>query len=46
MKRYNNIYNKITNINVILNIYNTIYKNIRNKNKLYEFDKLLSINKY
>ncbi|MGM9850503.1 MAG: RNA-directed DNA polymerase [Bacilli bacterium] len=44
MKRYNNIYNKITDINVILNMYNIIYKNIRNKNKLYEFDKLLSIN--
>ena len=44
MKRYNNIYNIITDINTIMNMYYTIYKNIRNKNRLYEFDKLLSIN--
>lgn len=44
MKRYNNIYDRITNIDNIIDIYNTIYKNIRNKNKLYEFDKYLSIN--
>ena len=45
MKRYNNIYKSITNINNIIDMYeNTIYKNTKNKSKIEKFDRLYSIN--
>lgn len=45
MKRYNNIYNRIVDINAIIDMYeSTIYKNIKNKNKIEKFDKLYPSN--
>ena len=44
MKRVNNLYNRLFNINFILNTYNIIKKNTKNKNKLEKFEENLSIN--
>ena len=45
MKRVNNIYNKITDIDVIMNMYDkVIHKNMKNKNKLEKFDNYYSEN--
>ena len=44
MKRVNNLYNRLFNINFILNTYNIIKKNTKNKNKLEKFEQNLSIN--
>ncbi len=44
MKRVNNLYNRLFDINFILNTYNIIKKNTKNKNKLEKFEQNLSIN--
>ena len=44
MKRVNNLYNRLFDINFILNTYNIIKKNTKNKNKLEKFEENLSIN--
>ena len=45
MKRVNNIYNKITDIDVIMNMYDkVIHRNMKNKNKLEKFDNYYSEN--
>lgn len=44
MKRVNNLYNRLFDIDFILNTYNNIKKNTRNKNKLEKFEENLSIN--
>ena len=44
MKRVNNFYNRLFDINFILNTYNIIKKNTKNKNKLEKFEQNLSIN--
>lgn len=45
MKRYNNIYKTITNIDEIIDMYeNTISKNTRNKLKIEKFDRMYSLN--
>ena len=44
MKRLNNIYNKICDIHNINKMYKFIRRNIRNKNSVCRFDKLVNIN--
>ena len=44
VKRVNNLYNQLFDINFILNTYNIIKKNTKNKNKLEKFEENLSIN--
>jgi len=45
MKRYNNLYNYICNIDVIMDMYdNVVAKNTKNKSKIEKFDKFYSIN--
>ena len=44
VKRVNNLYNRLFDIDFILNTYNIIKKNTKNKNKLEKFEENLSIN--
>ena len=45
MKRLNNIYKTITDINVIMDMYeSTVFKNTKNKKKIERFDRLYSTN--
>ena len=45
MKRYNNIYKNITDIDAIMDVYeNTVSKNTRNKAKIEKFDRMYSLN--
>ena len=45
MKRVNNIYNRITDINTIMHIYdNEVKRNTKNKIKVEEFDNYYSLN--
>lgn len=45
MKRYNDLYNYISNIDVIMDMYdNVVAKNTKNKSKIEKFDKFYSIN--
>ena len=46
MKRVSNLYDKICNIDIIMDMYDVVAKNTKNKKKIEKFDKFYSINIY
>lgn len=44
MKRVGNLYNKITDINVIMNVYEDMKKNVKNKRKIAKFEEYYTYN--
>lgn len=44
MKRVNNIYNKICDFNIIIDMYKTVRKTVKNKSKIIRFDEFYTYN--